>query len=44
MIWTVVSSYEVAEIVDLVRAKDERAVVNVMRTENFHGGFYLSEF
>lgn len=44
MIRTVVSSYEVAEIVDLVRAQDERAVVNVMRTENFHGGFYLSEF
>ena len=37
---TVVSSYEVGDIVALVRAQDERAVINVLRTEEFYGGFY----
>ena len=37
---TVVSSYEVGEIVALVRAHDDRAVINVFRTESFFGRFY----
>lgn len=40
VITTVVSAYEVEDIVHLVRVQDERAVVNVFRTENFYGGFY----
>ena len=40
LISTVVSSYEVGDIVALVRAQDERAVINVLRTEDFYGGFY----
>lgn len=37
---TVVSSYEVGEIVALVRAQDDHAVINVFRTESFFGRFY----
>lgn len=40
MITTVVSSYEVNDIVHLVRVQDEHAVINVLRTEDFYGGFY----
>lgn len=40
LISTVVSSYEVGDIVALVRTQDERAVINVLRTEDFYGGFY----
>ena len=40
MITTVVSSYEVSDIVQLVRVQDEHAVINVLRTEDFYGGFY----
>lgn len=40
LITTVVSSYEVSDIVSIVRAEDEHAVVNVLRTEDFFGGFY----
>ena len=40
MITTVVSMYEVEDIAHLVREQDERAVMNVLRTENFFGGFY----
>ena len=40
VITTVVSSYEVGDIVALIRTQDERAVVNVLRTEDFFGGFY----
>jgi uncharacterized membrane-anchored protein YitT (DUF2179 family) len=40
LINTVVSSYEVEEVVALVRRQDPGAVVNVYRTEDFFGGFY----
>ena len=40
VITTVVSTYEVSDIVQLARFQDERAIVNVMRTEDFFGGFY----
>ncbi len=40
MITTVISMYEVEDVAHLVREQDERAVMNVMRTENFFGGFY----
>lgn len=37
---TVVSSYEVQDIVDLMREIDPKIIVNVLKTENFYGGFY----
>lgn len=37
---TVVSAYEQDGIVRLVRTIDPRAVINVLRTESFYGGFY----
>lgn len=40
MITTVVSSYEVDDIMHLIRVHDGGAVVNVFRTENFFGNFY----
>ncbi len=41
LLHTVVSGYEEEEIVHLIRSVDERAIVNVFKTENFYGGFYL---
>lgn len=40
VITTVISSYELDDVLHVVRGEDERAVVNTMRTENFYGGFY----
>lgn len=37
---TVVSSFEVKDIVDLMRQVDPDLIVNVYKTENFYGGFY----
>ena len=37
---TVVSAYEQDDIIRLMRAVEPRAVINVLRTENFFGGFY----
>ncbi len=37
---TVVSSYEAGEIIKLIRSVDPRAVINVMKTENFIGNFH----
>ena len=41
LLHTVVSSYEVSDIVALMRSVDPHVIVNVMKTENFYGGFYL---
>ena len=41
LIHVVVSSYEVVDIVALMRSVDPHVIVNVMKTENFYGGFYL---
>ena len=38
LLHTVVSSYEV--IIDLMREVDPKVIVNVLKTENFFGGFY----
>lgn len=43
LINTVVSSYEVNDIVALVRIEDGGAVVNAFRTENFFGNFYRDQ-
>lgn len=43
LINTVVSSYEVNDIVALVRIVDGGAVVNAFRTENFFGNFYRDQ-
>lgn len=40
LLHTVVSSYEVQDIVDLLRKVDPHVIVNVLKTENFFGGFY----
>lgn len=37
---TVVSSYEVQDIVALMREVDPKMIVNVVKTEEFYGGFY----
>lgn len=37
---TVVSSYEVQEIIDLLKAVDPKIIINIYKTENFVGGFY----
>lgn len=36
----VVSSYEVLDIVELMKTVDSHIIVNVIKTENFFGGFY----
>ena len=41
LIHVVVSSYEVGEMVALMRTVDPHVIVTVMKTENFYGGFYL---
>lgn len=38
---TVVSSYEVSEVVELLREVDPHVIVNAFKTENFFGHFYL---
>ena len=40
LLHTVVSSYEVPEIVALMRQQDPHIIVNMIKTENFYGGFY----
>lgn len=40
LLHTVVSSYEVNDIVHLLREVDEHVIVNMLKTENFYGGFY----
>lgn len=40
LLHTVVSSYEVPDIVALMREEDPHVIVNMIRTENFYGGFY----
>lgn len=40
LLHTVVSSYEVQDIVDMMREIDPKIIVNVVKTENFFGGFY----
>lgn len=40
LLHTVVSSYEVSEIIALLRAVDPQIIVNMIKTANFYGGFY----
>ena len=40
LLHTVISSYEVNDAVQLMRAVDPHVIINVIRTENFYGGFY----
>ena len=39
LLHTVVSSYEVQDIVDLMKDVDPDLIVNVIKTENFYGRF-----
>ena len=40
LLHTVVSAYEVQDIVQLLHEGDDKAIINVIPTENFIGGFY----
>ena len=40
LLHTVVSSYEVRDIIQLLREADPQVIVNMTKTENFVGGFY----
>lgn len=40
LLHTVMSSYEVSDAVSIIREQDPSAIINVMRTEQFFGGFY----
>lgn len=40
LLHTVVSSYEVNDIVHLMREQDAHVIINMFKTENFYGGFY----
>lgn len=40
LLHTVVSAYEVQDIVQLIHQSDKKAIINVIPTENFFGGFY----
>ena len=39
LLQTVVSSYEVKDIMTIINSVDDHAIVNVLKTENFYGGF-----
>ncbi len=41
LLHTVVSSYEVQDIVKLMRGAVPHAVINTFKSEEFYGGFYL---
>lgn len=40
LLHTVMSSYEVSDAVGIIREQDPNAIINVVRTEQFFGGFY----
>ena len=40
LLHTVVSAYEVQDLVDCLRQTDKRVIINVMPTESFFGIFY----
>lgn len=40
LLHTVISSYEEGDIVQLILQVDPHAIINVLKTENFYGGFY----
>lgn len=40
LLHTVITAYEIQDIADLVRRTDSKAIINVIPTENFYGGFY----
>lgn len=42
ILYTVVSTYEVKDIVYLVKSIDPDAIINIFKTEDFYGKFYLS--
>lgn len=44
IISTVISAYELDEIIYAIRSQDDRAVINILRTEDFRGGFYRAEW
>lgn len=40
LLHTVVSAYEVQDIVTLIKEIDHKVIINVLTTESFYGGFY----
>lgn len=39
LLQSVVASYEVSDIIALIKEVDDKAIINVLKTENFYGGF-----
>lgn len=44
LLHTVISSYEVQDIVQLLKETDDQIIINMLPTENFVGGFYQKPF
>ena len=40
LLHTVISSYEINDIVQLIQEVDENVIINLFKTEDFYGGFY----
>lgn len=40
LLHTVISAYEVQNVTELIKEIDQKAIINVLTTENFVGGFY----
>ncbi len=41
VLYTVVSTYEIKDIVKIIKEADPDAIINILRTEQFYGKFYL---
>lgn len=41
ILYTVVSTYEVTDVVRLMKSIDENVIINIIKTQDFHGNFHL---
>ena len=41
LLHTVISAYELKDIVELIQEADENVIINVFKTTDFYGGFYM---
>ena len=41
ILYTVISSYELNDVVRLVNDIDDKVIINVYKTEDFYGSFYM---
>lgn len=44
LLHTVISSYELNDAVNIIKEKDQNAIINVFRTEQFFGNFYQQPY